>query len=61
TYWLPPFESATCIYLTEWVAVKIRWKLTVDAEERQSIRDGWLDARCFALSTPPVVTVKIAP
>jgi hypothetical protein len=61
TYWLPPLESATCLYLTEWVAVKIRWKLSVDAEERQSIRDGWLDARCFALSKPPVVTVKIAP
>ena len=61
TSWLPPLESATCIYLTEWVAVKIRWKLTVDAEERQSIRDGWLDARCFALNKPPVVTVKIAP
>ena len=61
TYWLPPLESATCLYLTEWVAVKIRWKLSVDAEERQSIRDGWLDARCFALKKPPVVTVKIAP
>jgi hypothetical protein len=61
TYWLPPLESATCVYLTEWVAVKIRWKLSVDAEERQSIRDGWLDARCFALSKPPVVTVRIAP
>jgi len=61
TYWLPPLESANCVYLTEWVAVKIRWKLTVDAEERQSIRDGWLDARCFALKEPPVVTVKIAP
>jgi hypothetical protein len=61
TNWLPPLESATCIYLTDWVAVKIRWKLTIDAEERQSIRDGWLDARCFALSKPPVVTVKIAP
>jgi hypothetical protein len=61
TYWLPPLESANCVYLTEWVAVKIRWKLTVDAEERQSIRDGWLDARCFALKKPPVVTVKIAP
>ena len=61
TYWLPPLESANCVYLTEWVAVKIRWKLTVDAEERQSIRDGWLDARCFALSKPPVVTVKLAP
>ena len=61
TYWLPPLESATCLYLTEWVAVKIRWKLSVDAEERQSIRDGWLDARCFALNKPPVVTVKIAP
>ena len=61
TNWLPPLESATCVYLTEWVAVKIRWKLTIAAEERQSIRDGWLDARCFALSKPPVVTIKIAP
>ena len=61
TKWLPPLESATCVYLTDWVAVKIRWKLTIDAEERQSIRDGWLDARCFALSKPPVVTIKIAP
>ena len=61
TYWLPPLESATCLYLAEWVAVKIRWKLSVDAEERQSIRDGWLDARCFALAKPPTVTIKIAP
>ena len=61
TNWLPPLESATCIYLTDWVAVKIRWKLTIDAEERQSIRGAWLDARCFALAKPPVVTVKIAP
>ena len=61
TNWLPPLESATCTYLTDWVAVKIRWKLTIDTEERQSIRDGWLDARCFALTKPPVVTIKIAP
>jgi len=61
TNWLDIAAPAVCVYLTEWVAVKIRWKLTVDAEERQSIRDGWLDARCFALSKPPVVTVKIAP
>lgn len=61
TNWLPPLESATCVYLTDWVAVKIRWKLTIDSEERQSIRDGWLDARCFALTKPPVVTIKIAP
>ena len=61
TNWLEISAPAVCVYLTEWVAVKIRWKLSVDAEERQSIRDGWLDARCFAISKPPVVTVKIAP
>ena len=61
TNWLEISAPAVCVYLTEWVAVKIRWKLSVDAEERQSIRDGWLDARCFALKKPPVVTVKIAP
>ena len=61
TNWLEISAPAVCVYLTEWVAVKIRWKLSVDAEERQSIRDGWLDARCFALNEPPVVTVKIKP
>jgi hypothetical protein len=36
--WLPPRESFRCRYLTEWVVVKVRWKLSVDAAERAAIR-----------------------
>ncbi|MEI6155763.1 MAG: HNH endonuclease family protein [bacterium] len=61
TNWLPPLTSANCVYLTDWVAVKIRWQLSVDAEERQSIRAGWLDADCWKQLKPPLVVVKIAP
>ncbi len=27
----------TCRYVAEWVAVKIRWRLTVDASERSAL------------------------
>lgn len=59
--WLPPLTSANCVYLTDWVAVKIRWQLSVDAKERKAISSGWLDADCWKQTRPPLVVVKIAP
>lgn len=35
--WMPPSSKATCRYLTEWVAVKIRWRLTVDTAEKTAL------------------------
>jgi hypothetical protein len=35
--WMPPSSKATCRYLNEWVAVKIRWRLTVDTAEKSSL------------------------
>ncbi len=35
--WLPPLTSFHCTYVTEWVVVKVRWKLTVDSAERSRI------------------------
>lgn len=61
TNWLPPHEPATCQYLVDWVAVKIRWKLAVDALERASIIDGWNSAGCAALAAAPRVRVVPAP
>jgi Protein of unknown function (DUF1524) len=37
--WLPPLSGATCRYVDEWVAVKIRWRLTVDAAEKSALTD----------------------
>jgi hypothetical protein len=35
--WLPPYPPARCRYITEWVAVKIRWRLTVDSAEKAAL------------------------
>ncbi|MFY0407181.1 excalibur calcium-binding domain-containing protein [Solicola sp. PLA-1-18] len=34
--WLP--ERARCAYVKDWVAVKLRWRLTVDRAEKRAIR-----------------------
>ncbi|MGB2569924.1 HNH endonuclease family protein [Micromonospora citrea] len=35
--WLPPYASARCRYVKEWVATKIRWRLTVDNAEKSAL------------------------
>ena len=36
--WLPPLLSFHCTYATEWVVVKVRWTLQVDARERAALQ-----------------------
>lgn len=36
TSWTPTYDR--CRYLREWVAVKIRWRLTVDSSEKSALR-----------------------
>ena len=36
--WLPPSKSYRCTYLSDWVAIKNKWKLSVDVVERNAIR-----------------------
>lgn len=35
--WMPPAESATCTYLVDWTATKIRWALTMDDTEKTAL------------------------
>jgi len=35
--WLPPSSTDLCAYLGDWLAVKVRWSLSVDAGERSAI------------------------
>lgn len=35
--WLPPKHSYICRYVAHWVAVKYRWKLTIDQREKRVI------------------------
>ena len=36
--WLPPRTSYRCTYVTSWIAVKFRWRLSVDATEAAALR-----------------------
>ncbi|REK84529.1 HNH endonuclease [Streptomyces inhibens] len=36
--WMPPAKDATCTYATDWVAAKLRWKLTADRAEVKALR-----------------------
>jgi hypothetical protein len=51
--WLPTVTSFHCTYATEWVAVKARWRLSVDAAERTRLQS--ILGSCPA----PAVTVAI--
>ncbi|MFF5881018.1 HNH endonuclease family protein [Streptomyces californicus] len=35
--WMPPAESATCTYLVDWTATKLRWALTMDEDEKAAL------------------------
>lgn len=37
--WLPTNNNHTCDYTWEWVTVKIRWQLTVDEKEHQTLNE----------------------
>ncbi|GAB3423994.1 HNH endonuclease family protein [Flindersiella endophytica] len=35
--WMPSYSSARCRYINEWVAVKLRWRLTVNSAEKTTL------------------------
>lgn len=35
--WLPAKKSPRCAYVTEWIGVKYRWKLSIDDAEKQAL------------------------
>ena len=37
--WLPPAAAARCPYLAAWMAVKVRFALTIDTAERNALRE----------------------
>ena len=36
--WLPPRTAYRCTYVSEWIAVKWRWRIAVDATEQAALR-----------------------
>ncbi len=37
TTWMPSYSPARCRYIGEWVAAKLRWRLTVDSAEKSAL------------------------
>ncbi len=37
--WMPPAEAATCTYLVDWTATKLRWNLSADETEQAALLD----------------------
>ncbi|MEU8472168.1 HNH endonuclease family protein [Streptomyces sp. NPDC029006] len=51
--WLPPTTGYRCQYVTDWVADKMRWGLSIDTAERAALTD--------VLSRCPNVPVAVTP
>ena len=55
--WQPPNRAAWCLYAADWVTVKLRWGLSVDAAELRALRN--MLAGCGA--APATTTTRPAP
>lgn len=51
--WLPPLQSYTCTYLGNWIAVKVRWGLSMDSSEYGRIKN-LLQSTCVSLNIAPI-------
>ncbi|MER5561184.1 HNH endonuclease family protein [Streptomyces sp. NPDC002506] len=47
--WMPPFAGDTCEYVTDWIAIKVRWQLSIDPTEQ-----GALDAKSADCPNTPL-------
>lgn len=52
TQWMPPNGNVTCAYLSDWVAIKVRWSLTMDDSEFRYI-DKRLKGTCAGTAIAP--------
>lgn len=43
--WMPPSPEAQCRYVGEWVATKLRWQLTADTRELETLK-AYADGPC---------------
>ena len=50
--WMPPHAAAQCTYLSDWVAVKARWKLSMDESEYRFIEKR-LKGQCAGTTLAP--------
>jgi hypothetical protein len=59
--WLPPVRSYWCTYATTWIAVKYRWRLSVDRAERSALKVLITSCGDPVISLPPRASVTRGP
>ncbi|MEY4331432.1 MAG: hypothetical protein RLZZ196_170 [Bacteroidota bacterium] len=52
--WLPTNKAYVCEYLTNWVSIKVRWNLSVDAKEKTVIANDLKSCKSTAFSVNKV-------
>jgi hypothetical protein len=58
--WLPPRQSFRCQYLARWVAVKYRWRLSVDRREVRALKGSMRSCSKAALRVNKLKRAKIS-
>ena len=58
--WIPPQKSYACTYLSEWVAIKAHWNLSMDQSEFGRIKN-LLTASCATSTIAPWGTTTVPP
>lgn len=43
--WLPPLATYRCMYLANWVSIKVRWSLAMDEAEFAAVKSGLANCR----------------
>jgi hypothetical protein len=38
--WMPTNKAYTCDYITNWISIKVRWSLTIDAKEKTALESN---------------------
>ena len=60
--WMPPFSAYRCTYVSTWIAVKWRWRLTADPLELAALRLGLTGCgRAARVPTPTRATIALGP
>jgi hypothetical protein len=57
--WMPPLVSDRCTYTVDWVAVKVRWHLTVDPAEEKTLAE--FASACRQTPIPTIPSASAAP
>ena len=61
TEWLPPLASYRCTYLSNWVAVKVRWSLRMDQAEYDAVKAGLAGCGSATVTSGATLPTTVAP